>query len=225
MEKVLKKYIQKKDLLYINKYKFETMVDDVEELKKLKVSKQFKSLSTDLNKKKEVLKEELQKQQREFDNKMNLLKLEFSKFRDEITQIQEKTVHEAEKVLTEFSKKKLSSKNKKEMRKEELEKHLQSVLEDRNKMSYQQEEMLKIKKKLGKCEEVIAKGKFADSDEVKYLKEELTEQIEGLKKDSYIKERIEEEVAKIFKLKHTNGWGNGGNLSENFRYFCNLLLI
>lgn len=216
----LKKYIEKKDFTFLNKHEYENLIEDVEKIKKLNIPKKLETVTTDLGKRNGLLSDEFKKQERHFDNKLALMKLEFSKFRDEISGIQEKTVHQAEKVLTEFSKKKLSTKNKKKMRKEELEKHLQELLEDREKMHLQETELAKIKKKLGQCEEMISKGRVVGLEDVKIFKEEVTEQMEALKADSYIKKKIEEEVVKLFDLKQKHGWGNpNGVNSANFKYF------
>lgn len=206
INKLLKDYMPKISLSFLNKTKYQNLETDMEQLKNENLPKQVQKLQNQLNKKKDNLSNEMKKFRREFDDKLALSKLDYSKFRDQISEIQEKTVHEAEKVLGEFSKKKLSSKNKKKMCREELERHLEEMLKDRKQIQSNDDQMDKLKKQIRKCEEMIKNGRVVGLEDVKDFKGEINAEVNGLKKGEFIKEMVENEVKRLFKIKQSNGW-------------------
>jgi chromosome segregation ATPase len=206
----LKKYLKKSDLGFMKKEEYQNLQMEMEQLRNANLEKRIQKISSEMGQKKASINGEINQFRQEFENKLAVVKLDFAKFRDQISEIQNKTVNEAEKVLNEFSKKKLSTKNKKKIRKEELEKHLKEVLEDREKSQTSEEEIRKLKTKLSQINEMIKNGRVTGLEEARDFRKEIEEELTKLRKGNHIKGMVESQVKKLFENKKETGWGSSG---------------
>lgn len=189
--------------------KFENLRSDVDQLKSAGLEKQIREIEDQLSRKKSQVAGQVDELRQQFDHKLALVKLDFAKFRDQISEIQDKTVHEAEKVLNNFSKKKLSSENQRQMRRQELERHLAEALDDRKRVEDQQVELERLRTRVRQVAELAQKRQAGEVREIELLRAEVAEEVDRMKRGEFVREVAEDAVKKMFRARLESGWSSG----------------
>ena len=192
----LNNYIVKDDLSFLNKSEYQNILTDIENLKSENYPRKIKFLEKSLNQNMKEDNENLFRIEKELDGKLKNFKLEISEFRAKIINLQQKTMSQAEEVLSEFSKKKLDEESNLKLVNEDLKVEMIKSMKERRKVEDLEENINSLKINLRKLEEMFSNKRVNGLEEVDCLQKEVHEEIQGLKESEYLKEMVVKQVAK-----------------------------
>lgn len=198
--KSLQNHPTREELQFITPKDYLNLKLQIEKIQEIKPQNRIANLESQILLKKAESEKNLKALEKKIQKSLDKVKLEFADFRAQVLKVQQKTVAEAERVVSELSERAYEQDSMGRLQDKKFKQHLEKMIGKEKEATQLEQAIAKLRKDLARVESLMLHKSKVGEEKYGKLRNEVDQRIEKIRSGDFVKREVSKQVQRAMSL-------------------------